>query len=476
MGNIITYPIPEHGKIAVNTRYTVRLRPLGTDEWTEIQCWNVRVDMHDVRDSSMAFFDFAGPVEIKITVPIKCFYIYKAAIRPLSRGIVCNFEGDTLTFVLDRPENLSIELNGDRFRNLHLFAGEIETHTYDTDNTVLVDGDFCGAELAAKLSAMPKNRTAVFLPGTHEITDNCFNVPSDTTVLYTGGAVTFGSICCHQVSNVRFLGRGVVYGNINRETEEERVFKLTYSHNITVDGLVFINPPYYTLFIGSSSNVCVRNIKSFSCEGWSDGIDMMSSSDVHISGCFLRNSDDCIAVYGRRWEYEGDARNIRVQNCTLWADVAHPINIGTHGDYQRNGNILEDMVFSDIDILEHHEMQPGYLGCMAINVGDKNLARNITFENIRVEHFEHGKLFDVQVRHNPDYNPVPGAGIENIIFKDITYNGYDAVPSVIAGFDQDRMVRNVEIINLRINGRVIRSLQEGDIVVNEFAEGVNIRA
>ncbi|MBW5447190.1 hypothetical protein GE107_14120 [Cohnella sp. CFH 77786] len=42
-------------------------------------------------------------------------------------GIAPVRNGRTFTFVLDRPRLLAIEVNGDRFRNLHLFANEIET-------------------------------------------------------------------------------------------------------------------------------------------------------------------------------------------------------------------------------------------------------------------------------------------------------------------------------------------------------------
>ncbi|MDQ0901141.1 hypothetical protein [Paenibacillus sp. V4I7] len=99
-----------------------------------------------------------------------------------------------------------------------------------------------------------------------------------------------------------------------------------------------------------------------------------------------------------------------VRNSVLWADVAHPVMIGVHGYHQREGDILENLLFDNIDILEHHEPQDGYWGCMAINVGDKNTVRNVTFRNIRVEQFEMGRLIDIRVFHNKKYNPTPANG------------------------------------------------------------------
>ena len=40
-------------------------------------------------------------------------------------------EGDTLTFTLTQPRNLSIEVNGEIFDNLQLFANPLETDRPD---------------------------------------------------------------------------------------------------------------------------------------------------------------------------------------------------------------------------------------------------------------------------------------------------------------------------------------------------------
>ena len=109
---------------------------------------------------------------------------------------------------------------------------------------------------------------------------------------------------------------------------------------------------------------------------------------------FMRNSDDCIALYNHRWNWWGGSGDITVQNSILWADVAHPINVGGHGDPAApTGEVIENLIFRNIDILEHDEDAPPYQGCMAIDCGDKNHVRNILFENIRVESIQKGRLF-----------------------------------------------------------------------------------
>jgi hypothetical protein len=174
----------------------------------------------------------------------------------------------------------------------------------------------------------------------------------------------------------------------------------------------------------------------------------------------MRNSDDCIAIYGHRWNYYGDVKNVIVKNSTLWADVAHPILVGTHGDSQ-NPDTLDELQFINIDIIDHHEAQVDYQGCMSLNAGDSNLIRNVRFENIRVEDFREGQLVNLRVMFNRKYNTSPGRGIENVLFKDITYNGVHANLSVIAGYDNTRNIKNVVFENIKINGRVISDNMPG---------------
>ena len=80
--------------------------------------------------------------------------------------------------------------------------------------------------------------------------------------------------------------------------------------NVTIEGIIAVDPPHYTVFIGKSEQIRIANFKAFSTKGWSDGIDMMASSDIEIEDVFMRNSDDCIAVYASRWDYQGDTRNV----------------------------------------------------------------------------------------------------------------------------------------------------------------------
>ncbi|MGA2061377.1 MAG: glycosyl hydrolase family 28 protein [Thermoguttaceae bacterium] len=454
---LIIYPVTED--MPRNADFTVKVRNPG-EQWQDLATYGVKVaEVVDTRtmpqDTSMAFFDFCGTVDVSITY--NRGNIASARIRPLSYGIKGEVNGNTISFSLSQPRNLSVEVNGDIFHNLQLFANPVETTRPDaTDPNVIY-----------------------YAPGSHQV--GTVNVPSGKTVYIAAGALVQGNFQINNVENVRILGRGILSGYGTRN----KAILMQSAKNVELEGIIVV-PAAYTVQMGNSQNIGIKNIKSFSAGGNNDGIDVFCSSDVTIEGVFMRNSDDCIAIYGHRWNYYGDVKNVIVKNSTLWADVAHPIIVGTHGDTQ-NPDTLDGLQFINLDILDHHEAQVDYQGCMSLDAGDSNLIRNVLFENVRVEDFREGQLVNLRVMFNRKYNTSPGRGIENVLFKDITYNGTHANLSVIAGYDDTRNIKNVVFENLKINGRVISDdmpgkptwYKTGDMarfLVGEHVEGLVFRA
>lgn len=465
---VIALPVPKG--VEQDHHFTVQVRPVGGDAWTDVQTYAAWVDMHDVRQTAVGIFDFAGRVEVRLRPNV--FYIHSAVVRPLSLGIKAECDGHEVRFTLDKPADMMIEINKERFRCLHLFAGAIQMEPAENvirlepakgrPRTTGVDS------LLPRLAAMPKGRTLVFGPGLHVVGEYVFPVPPDTRLYLAPGAVVIGAFILQDVENVVIEGHGVILQRSFHRFSGINGVRISRCRNIRIEGVTFINPPHYTVALGGAENVTIRGIRSFSCEGWSDGIDMMSSRNIHVDGCFLRTSDDCIAIYGSRWDYRGGSHDVLVENSTLWADVAHPTNIGTHGDHEHDGDVIERITFRNIDILEHHEHQPGYLGCMAINPGDKNTVRDVLYEDIRVEHIEHGKLIDLQVKYNPDYNPAPGKRIERVTFRNIRCDCVPPVASVIAGYDAEHDVRQIRLKNVQVCGGPL------PLHVGDFASDVTV--
>lgn len=451
---LVTYSAPQGAELMND--FTVKVREIGKD-WKPVATYLVKVDEvrginHNVEKASMSYFDFSGEVEVSVTSNHGT--IQTGRVRPLSYEIVPTIDGNTVTFKLDRPRNLSVEVNGDIFHNLHLFANPIDEN---------------------KPKKLKDRNLIYFGPGMHQLPGDTLNVPSGKTVYVAGGAVVKGCIRAVDAENVKILGRGEVHPE-----GRGAGISIINSKNVQIEGLITTQCP-----TGGSDSVTIRNVKAISSYGWGDGMNVFASNNVLFDGVFCRNSDDCTTVYGTRGGFTGGCKNITMQNSTLWADVAHPIFIGIHGNVE-NPEILENLNYINIDILDHKEKQMDYQGCMAINAGDDNLIRNVRFENIRIEDFRQGQLVNVRIFFNEKYCKAPGRGIENILFKDITYTGDNAEISIISGYNRDRQVKNIRFENLRINGEVISDdmpskpkwYKTGDmarIFVGEHAKEVTFR-
>ena len=442
---VITYPESLRTGMPHNDSYTVRVRTLG-GEWKDLYEYKVHVDMDKVQEASMVQFDMGSPVEVMVKKNNGT--IREVDIRPLNNKVEYTQMRNAIFFTLERPQYLSVEFNGDRLHNLHLFANPLETETYTE----------------ARKGVM------YFGPGIHkpdDLPNNQIRIPSNTTVYLAPGAVIKAKLLVDKAENVRIIGRGILDHPI-------RGIEVTDSKNVLIEGVTVVNPDHYTVFGGGTTGLTVKNLKAFSCKGWSDGIDLMCYRNVVVDNVFLRNSDDCIAIYNHRWNWWGGSSDITVQNSVLWADIAHPINMGGHGDPDSlTGEVLENVTVRNIDILEHDEDDPLYQGSMNIDCGDKNIVRNVLFEDIRVESIQEGRLFCLKVLYNPKYNKAPGNSIEEITFRNITYDGVGENPSLIKGIDENHSVRNITFENVVINGKRMKDVNE--FITNEFIKDIKVK-
>ncbi|MFI5694413.1 putative Ig domain-containing protein [Kribbella sp. NPDC051586] len=428
---LVTYPIPDG--ITQASTFDVKVRT-GAGPWQSLSTYDVDLKQIDattgrgeIHKSSLGYFDFAGRVEVKVTY--RKGAVTKARIRPLSTGIEPEVADNELTFVLTEPRKLVVEVNDELFDCLHLLVRPIE-HTRPSagDPDVIYYG-----------------------PGVHTTPTGELVVPSGKTVYLAGGAVLKASVTFRNVSDAALTGRGVITGTNGGGCT------IVDSKNIRVDGISMLNlATGYAITAGQSEQVSITDFGYFSAGQWGDGIDLFSSREVLIDDSFLRCSDDCIAVYTHRWDYYGDTRNVTVRNSSLWADVAHPINVGTHGNTD-SPELIENLTISNVDILDHREPQKLYQGCIALNPGDSNLIRTVRIDDVRVEDFRWGQFIHLRVAYNQTYNTSPGRGIEGVYVNNLTYTGTHAETAMMLGYDQTHGITDVTFQNLVVNGTVMAS-------------------
>ena len=434
--SVYTYAAPEGAPLKHD--YDVYIQPRGQQEWTKIDTYMAKVNApvgenkHAVSEISYCFFDFTGDVFVRVITKNKKFST--ARIRPDYRGTIANVQNDsTVQFLLFQPENVSVEFDGCITDNLLVFTSKPPVSLEE-----------------AHAEAESEGRSfRSYGPGLY--TDETISVPSNTTLYLEGGSYFMGTFAIEDAQNVRVLGRGVA--RPERGYEGCHVYR---SKDVVVDGLIVNTCP-----IGESSNVTLHDVRSISHPSWGDGLNVFGgSSDILFDRVFCRNSDDCTTAYATRKGFSGSVRNVRMTNSTLWADVAHPIMIGLHGN-PAVGDSLVNLSYDNLDIICQSEPQVDYQGCLAINCGDGNLVKDVLFDNIRIEQIHQGSLFHVKVVWNSKYCTAAGAGVENVVFRNIRYYGTQPNMSVIAGYDENHKVRNVRFEGLKINGRVISDDMSG---------------
>ncbi|KAE8397401.1 hypothetical protein BDV37DRAFT_292156 [Aspergillus pseudonomiae] len=429
--SIKTYSFPEGLDLA--HAYTIQVQQ-STGGLHTVESYNAIVSEANTtsgkgleHNTSFALFDFEGPVMISVTYnngPVR-----SVVIRPYSYNISPTVQGNTISFTLDLPRNVVVQVNDDVFDTLQLFTNAVETDIPSEHDPNVV---YFGPGLDNGPSS--KNGTLV--------------VPSGKTVYLAPGAVVTSRIAFQNATSGLIQGRGVI------NPRSSGGVLIEWSSNILVKDILILGAKGFSVTTGTSKNITMLGIRSMSSTGNGDGIDFFCSEDVLIDGVFLRNSDDNIALYQHRWNYYGDSKNITVQNSSLWADWAHPINIGTHGNTD-SPETMDGVTIRNIDILDHREPQLWYQGCIAINPGDSNLIQNVHIEDVRVENFRLGQLLNFRVMYNSKYNTSPGRGIRNVFVKDLVYHGSHANPSLFLGYDKDRNISNVTFVNLQINDKVI---------------------
>ena len=442
---IVTYKAPVCDIISHD--YSMKVRESGA-RWQAVDLYHAKVaevvnTTTTIKKTTFAYFDCAGNVEVSLKTAKGA--VKSVKIRPLSLGIKPVIEGNNITFKIKANQYVSVEINGNIFNNLQVFANKLESNKpLAADTDVIYYG-----------------------PGLHRA--GKINMKSGQTLYIAGGGVVEGSINIDHVKDVHIKGRGILtqiattpQGTVGKnviQSNRNDAVAINYSASVDVDGIIIL-PHKYSVLIGQSKSVNISNVKSFSSEGNADGIDIFSSTAVTLDHLYMRNSDDCIAIYGHRWNYYGNTKNVIIKNCILWADVAHPILIGTHGDSVQP-DTLANIRFSNIDILDQHENQMDYQGCLSLNAGDSNLIENILFDDIRIEEIRKGQLFNLRVMYNKKYNTSAGNAIRNILFSNVTYTGSQVPHSIITGYDNKRSINHIIFENLRINGIYITDDMKG---------------
>jgi len=398
--------------------------------------------------SSYASFDADVGQSVEVCIVPLFETVQDVQVSPLSRGTAATHAPEEIRFTMQVPNQLSVEINGLIDRTMMIFANPPETNAPN-----------------------PNDRNVIYFgPGVHIVDDpdNRIRLRSGQTLYLAGGAVVTGIVLAEDADDIKILGRGILHaGNVAGRwpdywrgivdwpadaPQRHSQVALKNCKRIEIGGVSLIDTPEWTLAIDHCEDIVIKNIKIIGYQINSDGIDLCGCKNVTVRDCFIRSSDDTIAV---KCLYDPTGENvttsdIEVTGCTLWADRASAIEIG----HEACAAEIAYMRFADIDILHQREESYGY---HAIDITNSDFAdiHDILYEDIRIERCN--RLFGLRVREGAFGSSGYSKGrIHNITLRNIRCDGNSAI--FLMGRDDEHTVCGIRLENIYVKGQLLTSL------------------
>lgn len=416
---------------------------------------------------SFGTFAFAGSITVTVTAD---FSFDTARILPRGSGVSCVKSGNSITFNLSNPQNVTVVFD-ENFQGkvLHLFAQGPETDIPDAGDTNVI----------------------YFQPGYYDYSNQApLVIPSGKTLYLSGGAVLRGRVLVADASNVTICGRGILLDDYSSSDGYDSVaLVLKRSSNVMVKDLIISrDAASWSAFMWKCSDIQGNNVKIINPKyASSDGFDIANSHDVTFQNMFIRSCDDSIAVKGTGNSgynpQENPANglpnyNITVTNTQLWSDANNAIGIGA----ETVAGYYDNIHFTNIDILHNFDdyTYPDILTeRSAINICALNATpiSNITFEDIRLEKGK--RLIGINMKDDFWFGSLQGnwswnSSISGITYKNITSYSPGSNEIRIYGRDSAHTISNVILDNVKINGQSVTSLNDSHFQVNSFAQDIKI--
>ncbi|MGQ1784646.1 MULTISPECIES: glycosyl hydrolase family 28 protein [unclassified Saccharicrinis] len=421
--------------------------------------------------ASLASFDMNSEVGITVTYPEK---VTSVKILPTSYGVIPKVKGNKISFSIDNPKHVTVEVNGDWQESLHIFANPMEENIPDPNDPNVI---YFGPGIHEIVHLSVGDKQTVYLAGGAYV--RCSMDPNEKQVMSTNQQRYLPTFRLNG-NNISFRGRGIVEQETIPRAKRRYTLLAEECDDVTIEGVTFLDPSRWTIPIKRSKNVHVDNIKIIGWRGNADGVDISSSRDVLVENCFLRTLDDLIVVKSRTGQ--GEAKNIHARNCVLWNELAHAVSIGA--ELRQN---VSNVLFEDMDVI--HDV--GRETAMRIYHCDSATVSDVTFQNIRVE--EARRLISCWIGSTRWTKTKERGHIKNVLFKDIIatsapidttlkgfQDGSDWKPYIIKdhasmeliGYDEKHIVDGVVFDNVVLDGKKVT---KGQVTMNEFVKNVSFK-
>ena len=400
-------------------------------------------------------FDFEGKVHIEIEI-LEDVELTSAKVSPLVYGINPVIKGKKISFDLRYNDNYVVEYNDDSNTSIHIFANPLET------------------DIMTKEEAESDPNKIYIGPGVYNA--GAFPLKDNIEIYLAGGAYVYGQFSGEDFSNIKIFGRGIVSGEIYQrrsESEYKLPVVLRNCNNITINDIAFLDPAGWAITLYKCENASVNNVKIITARQNGDGISVQSSKHVNVVGGFVRTWDDSLVVKNSD---RGTTDDVHFSKVTVWTDLAQSMEVG----YETYGATMNDISFEDITIVHNF-----HKALISMHNCDDAVITNLTYKNITLEDghmlgddrtdLENDFLIDFTIAYNiewtkseGDRGSIDGVNIENVN----VYFMEDSIGCRFFGEKGESTIKNVSIKGVKINGKVINSLEELDVAKNEYVQNL----
>jgi hypothetical protein len=453
---VVVYPAPAGETL--NQNYTVAVDGKNVPVYNAKIAANDKPDqfkgISDIKNShkyfdvaAFAYFDLQGTAMVTVTVPNE---VTSVKILPTAAGITATIHGHSVSFPVSSPKNLTIEINGEWVRSLHLFVNPLETNAPKaTDPNVIYFGP--GIHTLSHLE-VGDNKTIYVAGGA--IIRAVIDSNEKYTVNKGDGQRNYPASIILHGRNITIRGRGIIDASAC-PTHARNLLFIRASKNVNVEGIILRDASTWTVPIRQCDSVTVDNIKLLGYRANSDGIDICNSRYVTVKNCFIRTMDDLIVIKADKGQ--GDAKHILATKCVLWNQLAHALSIGA----ELRDNV-DDVTFSDCDVIH----DKGREWTMRIYQCDAGLVSNVRFENIRVE--EAHRFISLWIGKAVWSRDTEYGHIQGVSFKNITATGSPLTVDLV-GIDAGHAVKDVTLQHIIMNGQPLTKAQ---VKANDFVSDV----
>ncbi len=419
--------------------------------------------------ASFAIFDATGPVDVVVR-PARPFAA--AEVLPARAGIAATVAGGCVRLRMDRPQMLTIVLDGSDMQPLHIFAAAPPADLPDpTDPSVIYFG-----------------------PGMHEITT--LELRSGQTLFIDAGAVVKATVAPGETGvysdkwqvtffqgavvnvkdshGVRICGRGILDASLIPHPGRNMIC-LDNASDVRIEGVTLRDAANWNFVMRRSHDLLVKDIRIISGRLNSDGINSVSSQRVAIRGCFVRNHDDSMAV--KTTVVGVPAEDIAVDGCTIWNDWGYALG----PTYETRAEIRR-VSYRRCDILFARHW------CLGVHLSDSATVSDITFADIHIDNLlrpptpgtayaalaGEPKLLHMAIVQDCWGNDGKAGLIRDVTVDGVVVHGERMPISDMYGFDADHDIRGVTFRNIRLGGKAVTDAAGLGLQKNEHVKDVRV--